>query len=106
MYKDSMGGYVKSFAKAKVSSIHCSPLIRRRQSGWSDLPCFDKSTLTVPNHVHLLHVLEDDFREDLLHNFPGSWCKAEWPVVPTIFFLSLLEDNCDICIFPVIRNFS
>ena len=40
------------------------------------MSCYDKSTLTVPNHV-----------------------QADWPVVPTILFLSLLEDDCDISFF-------
>lgn len=61
-----------------------------------------KSMPAAPNH--LLCVLRKSFHEDLLHNLHRDCSYADWPVVTWILLLTLLEDVCDVRLFPVTGN--
>lgn len=92
----------KALLIVKVYNIHCCPLIHRsgKQVGQ---PWFGKSILVVPNLSLALHMLGKDFLEHLLHNPPrdrGMPTQLEASQI----FLTLLQDGCGGCLFPVIRT--
>lgn len=41
--------------------------------------------------------LGDGFQEDLLQKLPRAWSYTDWPAIPWILLLNLLEDGCDVC---------
>lgn len=44
------------------------------------------------------------FHKDFLYRFPRDQGKADWPLVPQILLLSVLEQRSDLYILAVFRN--
>lgn len=58
--------------------------------------------LITPSHLLVLNIFGNSFQQDLLqHHLPREQGEADWPVVPQILHLVLLEDRRHI---PVLRN--
>lgn len=55
--------------------------------------------------VALLILFGNSFYKYLVHNLPKERGKDKQPTVFCIFFLTLLEDECDICLSTVVMNF-
>jgi len=104
---------VKNLTEVEVNYVHCFPLFLQGsylitegyQVGQTSFP-FDKFMLNTPNQLLLLYSYGNVFQEDFLHHLPRNTGEADWPVVPWIFFLDLLEYNIGICSLPVFRNLS
>lgn len=55
--------------------------------------------------VALLILFRNSFCKYLVHNLPQERGKNKQPTVFWIFFLTLLEEECGICLFTVVMNF-
>lgn len=91
----------KALLIVKVYNIHCCPLTHRSGKKVGQLWCV-KSILVVPNLSLALHVLGNGFQEHLFHKPPRDRSVPKQLVVSQIFLLALLQDGCDVCLFPVI----
>lgn len=56
--------------------------------------------LAVPKHLLVLYVSGNSLQEYFLHNLPMEWGETDKPVVLQFLILILLEDKCNIHLFP------
>lgn len=59
--------------------------------------------LTPPCHL-VPNIFGNGFQEDMLHHLPRQRDEADWPVVPQMLCLVLLEDRMDISCLPGLRS--
>ena len=57
-------------------------------------------------HLFFFHVPQEGLHEDLLHDLTRQRAEIDWPVVPRIFFFSLLESGGYVSPFPISGNFT
>ena len=108
-----MGDSVRSLAEVEVDNIHGSPLIypaghtivESYQIGqaWFSL---SESTLTTPDNLLFLHLLDDDLQDKLLHHLSQDGGEADRPLVPWVLLLDLFEDLSDNGFPPVLGHLS
>lgn len=78
---------LKAFLKVKISNIRT--IIEghhRRPLGCSGM------ILLALSHPLVHHMIQMVFEVYLLHHLPRDWGEADWPALPQILLLALLED--------------